>query len=93
MPSVPERSGAEESQRHAPLWGSYAQIVRALGEDNAHLDKRDQETVDSIRTRTTKHFPVQQTAHATYREIVERRARENRVDFVHGVATALTPFA
>ena len=73
--------------------GSYAQIVRALGEDNAHLDKRDQVTIDSVRTHTTKHFPVQQTAHATYREIVERRARENQVDFVEGVAIALTPFA
>ncbi len=40
---------------------SYAQIVRALGEDNAHLDKRDRVTIDSVRTHTTKHFPVQQT--------------------------------
>ena len=73
--------------------GSYAQIVRALGEDNARLDKRDRVTVDSVRTHTTKHFPVQQTAHATYREILERRARENQVDFVEGVAIALTPIA
>jgi hypothetical protein len=36
---------------------------------------------------------VQQTAHATYREILERRARENQVDFVEGVAIALTPMA
>ena len=73
--------------------GSYAQIVRALGDDNAHLDKRDQVTLDSIRTHTTKHFPVQSVAKATYRDIVERRAHENRVDFVEGVATALTPLA
>ena len=72
---------------------SYAMVLRALGEDNAHLDKRDQVTVDSVRTHTTKHFPVQQTAHATYREILERRARENQVDFVEGVAIALTPMA
>jgi hypothetical protein len=73
--------------------GSYTQIVRALGDDNAHLDKRDQVTLDSIRTHTTKHFPVQSVAKATYRDIVERRAHENRVDFVEGVATALTPLA
>jgi hypothetical protein len=73
--------------------GSYTQIVRALGDDNALLDKRDQVTVDSVRTHTTKHFPVQQTAHAAYREILERRARENQVDFVEGVAIALTPMA
>ena len=36
---------------------------------------------------------MQQTAHATYREILERRARENQVDFVEGVAIALTPMA
>jgi hypothetical protein len=72
---------------------SYTMIVRALAADNAELDKCDQVTVDSIRTHTTKHFPVQQTAHATYREILERRAQENRVDFVEGVAIALTPIA
>ncbi len=67
-----------------------------FGEDQVAavlLDKRDQVTVDSVRTHTTKHFPVQQAAHATYREILERRARENQVNFVEGVATALTPMA
>ena len=93
MPGVPERSGAGEVNAMLACGGSYTQIVRALGDDNALLDKRDQVTVDSIRTHTTKHFPVQQTAHATYREILERRARENQVDFVDGVAIALTPIA
>jgi hypothetical protein len=32
-------------------------------------------------------------AKATYREILERRARENHIDFLEGVATALTPIA
>ncbi|HXL61209.1 MAG TPA: hypothetical protein VN959_11170 [Mycobacterium sp.] len=32
-------------------------------------------------------------AKATYRDILERRARENAVDLVEGVATALTPIA
>ena len=72
---------------------SYAMIVRALAVDNAELDTCDRVTIDSVRTHTTKHFPVQQTAHATYREILERRARENQVDFVEGVAIALTPIA
>jgi hypothetical protein len=36
---------------------------------------------------------VQQAARATYREILERRARENQIDFVNAVATALTPVA
>ena len=72
---------------------SYAMVLRALGEDNAELDKCDRVTVDSIRTHTTKHFPVQNVAKATYREILERRAKANGVDFVEGVATAITPIA
>ena len=72
---------------------SYAYIVRALGEVNAKLDLRDRVTIDSVRNHCARHFPVQQVAGATYREILERRAQENRVDFVQGVATALTPLA
>jgi hypothetical protein len=54
---------------------------------------RDRVTVDSVRNHAARHFPVQQAARATYREILERRARENQIDFVNGVATALTPVA
>jgi hypothetical protein len=50
-------------------------------------------TIDSIRNHAARHFPVQQVARATYREIVERRAQEAQIDFVNGVITALTPLA
>src|SRR5271167_1037942 len=72
---------------------SYAMVLRALGDDNAKLDKRDRVTIDSVRNHCGRHFPVQQVARATYREILERRAKENSVDFVEGVATAITPMA
>ena len=72
---------------------SYAMVLRALGDDNATLEKRDRVTIDSIRNHTVRHFPVQQVARATYREILERRAKENSVDFIEGVATAITPMA
>jgi hypothetical protein len=72
---------------------SYAMILRALEGDNTQLEKRDRITIDSIRNHTTRHFPVQNVAKATYREILERRAKENGVDFVNGVATAITPMA
>ena len=75
------------------LGASYAQVARALAADNAELDKCDEVTVDSVRTHAARHFPVQNVAKAIYREILERRARENAVDFVNGVATALTPMA
>ena len=46
-----------------------------------------------MRNHADRHFPVQNAAQATYREIVERRAVENQIDFVAGVRTALTPMA
>ena len=72
---------------------SYAMILRALAADNAELDKCDRVTIDSVRNHTARHFPVQNVAKATYREILERRAKANGVDFVEGVATAITPIA
>ena len=72
---------------------SYAATVRALGDENGRLDERDRVTVDSVRNHAARHFPVQNAAKAVYREILERRARENAVDFVNGVATAITPMA
>jgi hypothetical protein len=72
---------------------SYAYILRTLGEDNAQLDKRDQVTVDSVRNHCERHFPVQNVARAAYREILEHRAKANGIDFVNGVAIALTPIA
>ena len=72
---------------------SYAMILRALQKDNDQLDTPDRVTIDSIRNHTVRHFPVQNIAKATYRRILERRAQENGVDFVKGVATAITPMA
>jgi hypothetical protein len=68
-------------------WG-YAMILRAIGEDNAAGV-----TIDSIRNHAERHFDVQPAGRATYREILERRAREAQIDYVNGVATAITPLA
>ena len=54
---------------------SYAMIVRALSADNTKLAQCDRVTIDSIRNHTVRHFPVQNIARATYREILERAAR------------------
>jgi hypothetical protein len=72
---------------------SYAMVLRALGEDNDKFDTCDRVTIDSVRNHCGRHFPVQNVARATYRDILERRAQENRVDFVEGVGTAITPLA
>ena len=68
-------------------------VLRALEQDNAKLNERDRVTIDSIRHHTRRHFSVQNVARATYRAILERRAKENGVDFVKGVVTAITPMA
>lgn len=67
---------------------SYAMILRAIETANSSLDKRDRITIDSVRNHTARHFPVQHVARATYREILERRATENGIDFIEGVVTA-----
>jgi hypothetical protein len=72
---------------------SYVMILRALEDDNAKLENGVQVTIDSIRNHTARHFPVQNVAKATYRNILERRAQENGLDFVNGVVTAITPMA
>src|SRR6476620_4339731 len=72
---------------------SYAMVLRAIGDDNATLEQRDRVTIDSIRNLTVRRFPVQNVARATYREILERRAKENGIDFFEGVTTAITPLA
>ena len=36
---------------------------------------------------------MQQVARATYRDILERRAKENGLDFIEDVTTAITPLA
>ena len=92
MPSVPKRPGAQEGQPDLatqPLRGHSACPCGGQCRTR-HMDRV---TLDSIRTHATKHFPVQSVAKATYRDIVERRAQENRIDFIEGVATALTPLA
>src|SRR5699024_12824189 len=66
---------------------SYAAIVRAVDAGDEAV------SVDSVRRHSDRHFPVQDAARATYREIIERRAREQQVDFVDGLGTALTPIA
>ena len=94
MPRVPKRHTADQGQRPAGERGKLRDDLARLAEqDNAKLDKRDRVTIDSIRNHTNRHFPVQNVAKATYRRILERRAQQNGVDFVKGVATAITPMA
>ena len=67
---------------------SYAQIVRAVA-----AARTGELSLDSVRNHATRHFPVQNMAQGTSREIVERRAAQNQIDFVNGLATAITPLA
>ena len=72
---------------------SYAGILRALENHNQQLRRRDRVTIDSVRNHSARHFDVQNVARASYREILERRAQANGVDFVYATGTAVTPLA
>src|SRR6516165_1675518 len=93
MPGVSERGRAQDGQRSA---GHRIQLRHGLTRPwgrQSHPGRGDRVTIDSIRNHASRHFPVQNVAKATYREIVERRAQEAQIDFVNGVLTALTPVA
>ena len=72
---------------------SYAYILRTLAAENGKLGPKDKVTIDSIRNHCARHFPVQNVARATYRAILEQRAKDAGVDFAEGVVTAITPMA
>jgi hypothetical protein len=46
---------------------SYAMVLRALGNDDAKLHKRNRVTIDSIRNHTARHFPVPLGTHTVDR--------------------------
>ena len=71
-----------------------AAILRALVYENAKLDPHDRVTIDSIRDHTSRHFPASSrvTRQPTGRSW-SGGLSENQVDFVEGVAIALTPIA
>ncbi|MCT2098633.1 hypothetical protein M3E00_08505 [Dietzia cinnamea] len=66
---------------------SFATIARTVTGDEEPI------SVDSVRRHADRHFPVQHVAGATYREILERRAREQQLHLDDGVRMALTPLA
>jgi hypothetical protein len=76
MARMSQQPGADEGHDLLAAGASYAMVLRALGDDNAKLEKCDQVTIDSIRNHCGRHFPVQNVARATYREILERRAKQ-----------------
>ena len=84
-----ETSSRNQSTYEADVGDSDAQILRALGEDNAKLAKRDRVTIDSIRNHTGRHFQSSRWRGPRTGRSLSDRAKENGVDFVEGVATAL----
>ena len=93
MPHMPHDQVRTKVNDLLATGASHAMALAALGDDNATLEQRDRVTIDSIRNHANRHFPVQNVARATYREILERRAKENGIDFFEGVTTAITPLA
>lgn len=74
---------------------TYTQVIRTVAAEAEALgiDPERKVGMDSVRTHALKHFPVQNAARSTFREIMERRAAEGQVDFVGGTSHAITPMA
>lgn len=72
---------------------SFAGIVRSLNSRYADQPDCDRVSVDSVRNHAVRHFPVQNLAQATYRDVLQQRAQQNQIDIAQGLATALTPMA
>lgn len=72
---------------------TYQDILNTLKPMNDLLPKEQRITYTSIYNHAKRHFPLQESANAVYRRIVEKRAEEYEVDFVRGVGGALTPLA
>lgn len=72
---------------------TYKDILRALEPFNDTRPDDEKITYNSIWTHAKRHFPIEETASAVYRRLVEKRADEMDVDFVKGVGGALTPLA
>jgi hypothetical protein len=89
MPLIVRSPGAEAQFAYEGAIG-FSQDIDIVPK---RLDVKDRVTIDSVRNHCERHFPVQSIARATYRDIVECRAKQNGVDFVNGMVTALTPLA
>lgn len=72
---------------------TYRDIVRALEPLNDTLPESQRITYNSVWHHAKKHFPIEETAAAVYRRMVEKRAEELGVDPVADIAGALTPLA
>ena len=72
---------------------THANILATIDPINVLLPKEQRITLASVSNHAKRHFPIAETAKATYRRIVERRAEDYGIDFVEGVGNALTPLA
>ncbi len=92
MADVPKRCVAQNQRRPAAGPRPYHDRARP---ENTPITRNEVCTNHHrcFRNHCARHFPVQNVAKATYREILERRAKANGVDFIEGVATAITPIA
>lgn len=87
-----DRIVAEVNQRLA-RGASYASILRGIEGLLEDVPVPDRPSYASIRNHAKRHFAADEAGRASYREILERRAIEADIDFIEGVATAVTPMA
>ena len=71
---------------------TYQEILRALEPHNSSVAKNQRVTYRSLWTHTSRHFRVHEPAKSIYRDIIERRALEDGLDVVEGVASIITAY-
>ncbi|AEQ21079.1 conserved hypothetical protein [Rhodococcus phage E3] len=72
---------------------TYASILREIEPIVEGFDDVRRPTYQSIYNHAKRHFAIDNAARAVHREILERRAVQTDIDFVNGVAHAITPLA
>lgn len=72
---------------------SYRAVLRALAPYNEGRNRQEAIGQSTIRRHAVEHFPIQSTGRNFYRDLLERRAAEQGIDFVEGVESILTPMA
>lgn len=76
--------------RMLALGRTYASILREIDPLVEDLPEVQRPTYNSVYNHAKRHFPIDHSAQALYREILERRAVESDQNFIEGVGHAVT---
>lgn len=86
-----QTEGAVEVVNKMLSYGAtHTDIMGVLEPLNLRRPKGEKITLNSIGHHARTHFPLEETANAVYRKLIEKRAAQYEIDFVNGVGGAVT---